>query len=90
MHLRLGAHVTTTASPSFGGVLLVRSLGADQIIDYSQERFERLSVTLTARSIWLAVTRSSARSCTEAWRDRCLDRWDAGAENGSKGPRSRS
>jgi len=38
----LGAHVATTASPSFGGVLLVRSLGADQIIDYSQERFERL------------------------------------------------
>jgi alcohol dehydrogenase len=34
----LGAEVATTASPR--GEALVRSLGADQVIDYTQERFE--------------------------------------------------
>jgi alcohol dehydrogenase len=34
----LGAHVTTTASPR--GAELVRRLGADRIIDYTQERFQ--------------------------------------------------
>lgn len=35
----LGAHVTTTASPR--GEQLVRSLGADEVIDYTRERFEQ-------------------------------------------------
>lgn len=34
----LGAHVTTTASPR--GFALVERLGADQVIDYTAERFE--------------------------------------------------
>jgi len=36
----LGAEVTTTASPFYGGEALVRSLGADRVIDYTRERFE--------------------------------------------------
>jgi NADPH:quinone reductase-like Zn-dependent oxidoreductase len=35
----LGAHVITTASPR--GESLVRSLGADEVIDYTRERFEQ-------------------------------------------------
>lgn len=35
----LGAHVTTTASPR--GEQLVRSLGADRVIDYTRERFDQ-------------------------------------------------
>lgn len=38
----LGAEVTTTASPFYGGEALVRSLGADRVIDYTRERFEEV------------------------------------------------
>jgi NADPH:quinone reductase-like Zn-dependent oxidoreductase len=47
----LGAEVATTASPFFRRDTLVRSLGADRVIDYTRERFDELPTISTARSI---------------------------------------
>jgi len=44
----LGAEVATTASPFHGGVALARSLGADQVIDYTRDRFEEVLHDLDA------------------------------------------
>jgi len=70
-----GAHVTAVCGTDH--VELVRSLGADEVVDYRQQDFTRTARPMTRSSTLSASTRSSGPTLAEARRGLRRHRWRA-------------